>query len=62
MSIREAKLHIREHNLNQEDSDQLKNLLDGGQIIPIAVLTADREELLDIIRRHPRSQQSIEGW
>ena len=56
-TIRDAKLYIKEKNLNHAEIDHLKTLLDGGQIVPNAVLTADHVELIDIIRRHPLSSQ-----
>ena len=61
-TIRDAKLFIKEQNLNQADTDHLKTLLDGGLIVPNAVLTADHAELIDIIRRHPLSSpQPFQG-
>ena len=53
MSIREAKLHLNDQSLSQENVDHIKNLLDEGKIVPNAVLTANHKELLDIIRRYP---------
>ena len=40
----------------------ISKILDGGLIVPNAVLTADHAELIDIIRRHPLSSpQPFQG-
>ena len=61
MSIRDAKLHLTNQDLDPADIDHLKNLLDSGMVVPNAVLAADRAELIDIIRRHPFPYQQLQG-